>query len=103
RHGGDRGREAVRVRLPRLPDEAARRNGRTDALVRGAAARLSPPGRQLAGARPGARPLTNAAAARTGARPFTKGPGTAARARFPPGQTPRSARALAPYRRRTAR
>ena len=40
-HGGDRGREAVRVRVPRLPDEAARRDRRADALLRGAAPRLS--------------------------------------------------------------
>ena len=41
RHGGDRGREAVRVRLPRLPDEAARGDRRADALVRRAAPRLA--------------------------------------------------------------
>ena len=36
-HGGDRGREAVRVRVPRLPAQAARRDRRADALLRGAA------------------------------------------------------------------
>ena len=40
-HGGDRGREAVRVRVPRLPDEAPRRDRGTDALVRRAAPRLA--------------------------------------------------------------
>src|SRR5581483_4162670 len=43
RHGGDRGREAVRVRVPRLPDEAARRYRRADALLRGAAQKLVGP------------------------------------------------------------
>ena len=40
-HGGDRGREAVRVRLPRLPVEAPRRDGRPDAFLRGAAEGLA--------------------------------------------------------------
>ena len=39
-HGGDRRREAVRVRVPRLPAQAARRDGRADALLRGAAQEL---------------------------------------------------------------
>ena len=32
-HGGDRGREAVRVRVPRLPAQAARRDRRADAVA----------------------------------------------------------------------
>ena len=40
-HGGDRGGEAVRVRVPRLPAAAARRDGRADARVRGPAQGLA--------------------------------------------------------------
>src|SRR4029078_7123592 len=40
RHGGERRREAVRVRVPGLPDEAPRRDRRADALLCGAAEEL---------------------------------------------------------------
>ena len=40
RHERDRGREAVRVRVPRSSAQAPRRDRRADAVVRGAAARL---------------------------------------------------------------
>ena len=46
-HGGDRGGEAVRVRVPRLPAEAARRDGRADADVRRPAEGLARAGHRV--------------------------------------------------------